>query len=168
MNTTEQEDDMNTDLEHDDMVCELKKPGEDVLSELSPVDANLVHLALGVAGEAGELVDAIKKATIYGKPLDMENMCEELGDLEFYMAAIRQCCGFTRRDVLRHNIAKLRKRYGGSYSNEAAKARADKTMIRLGSEGTELFCALCAETGHGSAQCPNPSEFKPSRKKVDA
>lgn len=146
--------------EHDQLIQDLLKPGDEILGKLTATDANLIHLALGIAGEAGELVDAIKKAAIYGKPLDMENVLEELGDLEFYQGALRQACGYSRGDVLKYNIEKLRKRYGDSYSDQAAQDRADKTEI--------LFCCLCGETGHGSAQCPAPSEFKPSRKKKEA
>lgn len=153
--------------EHDELIQDLTKPGEDVLAQLTATHANLIHLALGIAGEAGELVDAIKKAAIYGKPLDMENVMEELGDLEFYQGALRQACGYTREQVLDYNIAKLRKRYGVSYSNEAAQERADKKtpMESAMEQRGILFCALCGETGHGSAQCQTPSEFKPSRKK---
>ena len=47
-------------------------------------------MVVGVSGEAGELLDAVKKAVIYRKPLDLENVIEELGDLEFYMEGLRQ------------------------------------------------------------------------------
>lgn len=158
---------MNTPEEqHAELVTDLLKPGADVLAQLDPTRANLIHLALGIAGEAGELVDAIKKAAIYGKQLDMENVLEELGDLEFYQGALREATGFTRAMVLEHNITKLRKRYGGSYSNEAAQERADKAHPVMDRE--DLFCCLCGELGHGSAQCTTVSEFKPSRKKETA
>jgi uncharacterized protein YabN with tetrapyrrole methylase and pyrophosphatase domain len=53
-------------------------------------------------------------------------MVEELGDLEFYMERIRQIVGITREETLKANIEKLSVRYGKTYSNEAAQARADK------------------------------------------
>ncbi len=123
---------MNTEEQHADLITDLLKPGTDVLAQLDSTHANLIHLALGIAGEAGELVDAIKKAAIYGKPLDMENVMEELGDLEFYQGALRQACGYTREMVLDHNIAKLRKRYGVSYSNEAAQERGTGLQQHVG------------------------------------
>lgn len=88
--------------------------------------ADLMHMAIGVSGEAGELIDAIKKNWVYGKPLDRTNIIEELGDLEFYMAGIRLLLGIPRHDVLLANRAKLAQRYGDSYSDAAAIARADK------------------------------------------
>ncbi len=85
-------------------------------------------MAIGISGEAGELLDAIKKQVIYRKPLDRENVLEELGDLEFYMEGIRQGLGITREQCLAANIAKLGKRYEGMrYTDTAAQERADKS-----------------------------------------
>jgi NTP pyrophosphatase (non-canonical NTP hydrolase) len=87
-----------------------------------------MHMAIGISGEAGELLDAIKKQVIYRKPLDRENVLEELGDLEFYMEGIRQGLGITREQCLAANIAKLGKRYEGMrYTDTAAQERADKS-----------------------------------------
>lgn len=114
-------------FEFGDMVRALAKDGALIKAELTPEDADMLHMAIGVSGEAGELLDAVKKATIYRKPLDLENIIEELGDLEFYMERIRQIAGITREQTIAANIAKLGKRYSsGAYSNEQAKTRADK------------------------------------------
>ena len=86
-----------------------------------------LHAALGVCGEAGELGDAIKKEVIYGKPVDLENIVEELGDLRFYIQAVMNLYGLSEQDILQRNANKLAKRYRSlSYSDEAAIARADK------------------------------------------
>lgn len=106
---------------YEQFVCKLVK-------EMVSSDSNLIHMALGIAGEAGELVDAIKKHVIYGKPLDWENVTEELGDLEFYMTGLRQMLGLSRAHVLANNVSKLQFRYGDSYSDAAAIARADKSL----------------------------------------
>jgi NTP pyrophosphatase (non-canonical NTP hydrolase) len=88
----------------------------------------MIHAVLGIASEAGELVDAIKKRCIYGKVLDIENVIEELGDLRFYMEALMNVLDISDREVLQYNANKLAKRYKSfTYSNEAAIARADKT-----------------------------------------
>lgn len=111
------------------MVASLAKPGEAILTSLTPDHCHLLHMAVGVSGEAGELLDAVKKATIYGKPLDRENVIEELGDLEFYMEGLRQGLGITREETLQANVAKLGARYAaGKYSDKAAIARADKNV----------------------------------------
>ena len=112
---------------HPELVAALAKPGADIVATLTAEDAHSLHMAVGIAGEAGELLDAVKKAAIYRKPIDRENVVEELGDLEFYMEGLRQGLGITREEVLTHNIAKLSKRYSsGSYSDKHAQERADK------------------------------------------
>ena len=113
-------------MTHTDLVKALTKPGHDIRNEMTATNAHLIHMVIGISGEAGELLDAIKKATIYQKPLDMENIIEELGDLEFYMEGLRQKLFLTREEILAHNIQKLQKRYGEKYSDKAAQERKDK------------------------------------------
>ena len=114
-------------ITHPELVAALAKPGADIVATLTAEAAHSLHMAVGIAGEAGELLDAVKKAAIYHKPIDRSNVIEELGDLEFYMEGLRQGLGITRQKVLDHNIAKLSKRYSsGSYSDKHAQERADK------------------------------------------
>lgn len=114
-------------ISHSEMVKALAKPGEQIAEEITPADAHLMHMAVGISGEAGELLDAIKKKVIYRKDLDMENVIEELGDLEFYMEGLRQGLGITREQCLAANIEKLGTRYKNfEYSNQKAQDRADK------------------------------------------
>lgn len=114
-------------IAHPEMVQTLCKPGRTIRLELTDDGAHLLHMAVGVSGEAGELLDAVKKATIYCKPIDRENVIEELGDLEFYMEGLRQGLNITREECLTANIAKLGERYKNfQYSNQAAQDRADK------------------------------------------
>lgn len=120
INVTEADSTTSTNwVTYEEFVCNLVK-------ELGALQNNIAHMALGIAGETGEIVDAIKKNVIYDKPLDVENVIEELGDLEFYMAGLRQLLGISRWDTLQANIFKLQKRYATGYSDEAAIARADK------------------------------------------
>lgn len=112
--------------DHHEMVRTLAKPGQDIINSLTPERADLLHMALGVAGEAGELVDAIKKHVIYNKEIDRDNVIEELGDLEFFMKRIRQILNISRSSTLKGNMVKLGKRYPNQYSDAAAQARADK------------------------------------------
>lgn len=117
----------NEKIEYSSMVRFLKKPGEVIVSELSATDADLIHMTMGVCGESGELLDAVKKAVIYRKNLDIENVIEELGDLEFYLEGIRQILNLTRDQILEANINKLSKRYNNlKYSDAQAQERKDK------------------------------------------
>ena len=114
-------------MEHEELVRRIAKSGQEIKDSLSAKDLDLWHHATGCATEAGELLDAAKKVAIYNKPVDRENVIEELGDLEFYMQGIRANLGITREECLAHNIAKLTKRYPkGTFDNADAVARADK------------------------------------------
>ncbi len=117
---------MLVDEQHSEMVQALAKPAADIMDSLDPVQMHLIHMILGVSGEAGELLDAIKKATIYNKPLDVDNVIEELGDIEFYLEGIRQALAIPRATTILRNMKKLRKRYGEGYSDDAAQRRKDK------------------------------------------
>jgi NTP pyrophosphatase (non-canonical NTP hydrolase) len=115
-------------ISYSEFVAALTKPGQAVLSGLTPQTAHLMHMAIGISGEAGELLDAVKKAAIYCKSLDLTNIVEELGDLEFYMEGLRASLNISRGEVIEANKSKLMKRYTSlHYSNEAAQARADKS-----------------------------------------
>ena len=121
---------MNLDKQFDEMTLALAKDGQQIINELTPEKADLLHMAVGVSGEAGELLDAVKKAVIYNKEMDLVNIVEELGDLEFYMSKIRQIVGVTREEILKRNIDKLSVRYAkGKYSNDQAQERADKEGV---------------------------------------
>lgn len=116
-----------------EMVLALKKDRKVIVQHLveNPDKADLWHMGTGVAGEAGELLDAIKKCAVYGQIADRSNIIEELGDLEFFMEGVRQIVGVTREECLNANKVKLSKRYKDfKYSDEQAKARNDKVRSR--------------------------------------
>jgi len=113
---------------HADMVSSLKKSGAAIRETLTDEKVDAWHGATGVCTEAGELLDAAKKFVVYNKPIDRENVIEELGDLEFYMEMVRQSFGITRLETLAGNMTKLSKRYKDfKYSDQQAHDRADKT-----------------------------------------
>jgi uncharacterized protein YabN with tetrapyrrole methylase and pyrophosphatase domain len=90
------------------------------------------HCAMGAAGEAGELSDAIKKDIIYGKPVDIVNIREELGDLLFYLVATMLVYQLKPEDVIADNYEKLKTRYQGLvYTDAAAQYRADKNQAQV-------------------------------------
>lgn len=89
--------------------------------------AHLLHMAVGVVGEAGELADAIAAHAFENAELDVENVKEELGDLLFYIQGVLTGVGSSLEEVLLRNKAKLLGlRYKDGYSDKAAQERADK------------------------------------------
>jgi len=111
---------------YSELVTLLQKPGDAILATTTAERLILLHHTLGISGEAGEIVDAVKKHVIYNQPLDLDNLIEELGDLEFYLQGLRSAIGIDRDITLIQNINKLSVRYGNSYSDVAAKERKDK------------------------------------------
>lgn len=89
--------------------------------------AKLLHAVIGISGEAGELIDALKKHLFYGKPLDVTNVKEELGDILFYIAMACNAIECTLEEIAHMNYQKLNKRYyQGVFSESQAIERADK------------------------------------------
>lgn len=104
---------------------------EKLFKNMDTPAASLMHAAIGIAGEGGEILDATKKHWVYEKPLDVPNMLEEMGDIYFYMQKIMNMFGWTLLDIQMANRAKLGKRYpDGVYSNKDAQARADKVIVK--------------------------------------
>lgn len=109
------------------LVRRLVKNPQVIINETTPEKMDLNHMALGVAGEAGEIVDCIKKHTIYNQPLNVVNLKEEIGDMLFYVTRILDTQELTIEECLQANQDKLNKRYPEStYTDSAAKLRADK------------------------------------------
>lgn len=81
---------------------------------------------MGLAGETGEVVDLVKKVEFHGKPLDRQALIKELGDVLWYLTALRLFEGITLDEVMATNVAKLRARYPTGFSATAANARADE------------------------------------------
>tara|TARA_R110002074_G_scaffold30461_4_gene86181 strand:+ start:885 stop:1409 length:525 start_codon:yes stop_codon:yes gene_type:complete len=94
--------------------------------EFTPAQGDLAHMSMGILGEAAEVMAVIQDHIEKEEPLDVDNLIEELGDIEFYLEGLRQAIGVSRQKILDANIVKLRKRYKSGYSDQAAQNRADK------------------------------------------
>jgi len=114
-------------VQYSGFVKSLAKKGEDIVATLTPQKVDLLHHAVGISGEAGELLDAVKKHVVYNKDVDRENVVEELGDLKFYTQGIMNNLGITHAEIEASNRKKLEARYASlTYTDEAAQLRADK------------------------------------------
>ena len=86
-------------INHSDMVRQLAKPGADIIAQLTPNSVHLLHMAVGVSGEAGELLEAVIDCDDIND-IDIGNLLEEFGDMEFYLEGLRQEMGFKRKDTI--------------------------------------------------------------------
>ena len=118
---------MSNTTPYQQFVNSIVKPGDEIVRQLTPQQAHLLHMAVGISGESGELLDAVKKHCVYQKQIDIDNIKEEAGDILFYLTGLLNELDMSLEDCIIANREKLSKRYAsGSYSNEAAIARADK------------------------------------------
>lgn len=83
-------------------------------------------LSLGIAGEAGEVADYMKKVIGHGHALDRDKLVKELGDVLWYVAVLANRTGITLEEVARANILKLRKRYPDGFDPERSKNRSEE------------------------------------------
>lgn len=96
----------------------------------TPDRPELAVLALGVAGEAGEVADLVKKHIGHGHTLDREKVVKELGDVLWYIAVLANQVGATLETVAQANIEKLAKRYPEGFSSERSINRIDGEDFR--------------------------------------
>jgi NTP pyrophosphatase (non-canonical NTP hydrolase) len=113
---------------HRVMVEKLKRDPDSILVAQDDFSIDLIHMALGIAGESGEVVELIKKFTMNGKPLDRLDLMKEIGDILFYIQGLCHTIGADIETVMDMNIEKLSKRYPGlTYSDAAAAAKRDES-----------------------------------------
>lgn len=86
----------------------------------------LAIFGLGVAGEAGEVADLLKKYLGHGEKLDLVELTKELGDVLWYVTAIGLSVGVRLDDVMLANIAKLRARHPNGFTHATAQAKAEE------------------------------------------
>jgi NTP pyrophosphatase (non-canonical NTP hydrolase) len=99
--------------------------------------ARLLHGAIGLCTETGELQDQIKKHLMYKREFDRVNVIEECGDLLWYLALILDAVGGTIEDAMIRNVGKLRKRYPEKFTIERAVER-DLDAERAALESRDL------------------------------
>ncbi len=76
----------------------------------NPVES-ILHASMGMAGEAGEVVDLVKKITFYGKQMDRTKLLEEAGDLLWYVNLLISALESSWSEVFEINVRKLEARY---------------------------------------------------------
>ena len=92
---------------------------------MTEMDNPIVFACLGIAGEAGELVDMIKKTIYHNRAITPEEVLDEVGDVLWYLTTLCRQYGVNLEDAMEYNIKKLAKRYPGKYTHEDSLARVD-------------------------------------------
>lgn len=106
----------------------------------SPVAIDIIHAILGMATEAGELLEALRDI-INGHPVDWVNIKEELGDSFWYVALLANQGDFTFEEVQELIISKLAARFPDKFAAFNANNR-NLTVERAILEGQPREIAL--------------------------
>ncbi len=87
-------------------------------------ERRLMVAALGLAGEAGEFANLVKKLTAHGHSIGPEALADELGDVLWYIAEAAAASGLDLGDIARQNVEKLMKRYPDGFDPQRSIHRA--------------------------------------------
>lgn len=98
-----------------------------------------IHFALGLAGEAGEVCDIIKKREFHGRDIPIDDVKKELGDVMWYVANLCNTFHFSIEDVIADNVQKLTKRYGDVYQSSIEKVQSMTTLAPT----SKIVCDKC-------------------------
>lgn len=94
-------------------------------NDISP-DDHLFNGCLGLAGEAGECCDLLKKCFYQDGREIRSRMREELGDVLWYVVEAAKGLGLSLEEIAQLNIEKLRKRYPDGFSAERSLWREEE------------------------------------------
>lgn len=78
----------------------------------------LTNGALGLAGEGGEVADAVKKHLFQGHELEPSKIARELGDICWYIAITSHAIGYDLDTIFQMNVDKLSARYPDGFEAE--------------------------------------------------
>lgn len=94
-----------------------------ITTRLSTQRIRLLHGAMGLCTEAGEIQDLLKRTFFYGKTFDPINLREELGDMLWYVALICNAMDWSLEQIMQQNLAKLQARYPEQFTDHHAVNR---------------------------------------------
>ncbi|HMC54399.1 MAG TPA: MazG nucleotide pyrophosphohydrolase domain-containing protein [Gemmatimonadaceae bacterium] len=77
----------------------------------------LLDAAAGLAEEAGEVLGLVRKHLYQSRELSREQLQEELGDALWCLTIAAQSAGLSLEQIAAANVAKLRARHRGGYSD---------------------------------------------------
>lgn len=93
----------------------------------------LLHVAMGLVTEAGEIMGQLKKHIVYGEPLNDVRLISDLGDSSWYERVGCRVLDVKLDEMLTRNVRELKVRFPDKFSEQNALVR---------DEGKEMQAAL--------------------------
>jgi NTP pyrophosphatase (non-canonical NTP hydrolase) len=106
----------------------IDRPGFD----LDDTHMMILWNALGLAGEAGEVAEMVKKGILHQHGLFYDKMAKELGDCLWYIAALCTIMELDMGEIMAANIEKLKVRYPDGFKSVDSIARVDTETLDWG------------------------------------
>lgn len=143
-------EDLNHVWDYQQEALRTEAPADGPRSELTSKDGNvlfrLLHAGIGMATEAGEFLDALKRMIWYGQALDLDNLAEEVGDLQWYSALAADAIGTPLVAIQQANLRKLQARYPEKFTQtDALEAHRDRPAEKEAAKGDQADGAECHE-----------------------
>ena len=99
-------------------------------------------LCMGLSGEAGEVIDYLKKIIYHKHDFDKQKLMSEMGDMMWYFALLADYFKIDFDEILTSNIAKLKKRYPNGFRIQDSINRAENKTANC----LAIDCIGCPET----------------------
>jgi NTP pyrophosphatase (non-canonical NTP hydrolase) len=106
---------------------------------LSDEEANLLHIALGLISEAGEILNAFVDTQRHGE-VDKVNLLEEGGDILYYAARLADAADTSLFKMMQANHEKLSARFPDAFDADKAINRntdAEREILESSSNSAE-------------------------------
>lgn len=102
--------------------------------EASTIEAKLTNGGLGVAGEAGEVADLIKKILFHVPAgsyptipeVMRQKLIHEIGDVHWYLEFLAATLGVSTQEILEANVAKLKARHPNGWTAQGQQEKKDE------------------------------------------
>lgn len=89
------------------------------------IKGHLLNGVLGLAGEAGECADLVKKHCYQDARPIHDALIDELGDVLWYVGETAAALGVSLEEIGQHNVEKLRRRYPEGFEAQRSLHREE-------------------------------------------
>lgn len=121
-----------------------------------PPSLQAANVGLGLAGEAGEVADLLKKHLCHGHELDRDRLVDELGDVCWYIARACNLFDLSLEQVLVGNIQKLADRYPQGFSQRRSRLHVIPEPDSRQTAQQARYCLACDAWLPVETFYPNP------------